>query len=110
MTALLIGTALAVASLCYVLYPLYRVDVRPVARAAPTRNRESSAVEALRELEFDRQTGKLSDSDYDALKARYTAQAVTAMRAGNAPFCQNCGPRPEPDAEYCSTCGASLVA
>lgn len=109
MTALLVGTALAVLSLCYVLYPLYRADLRPVARTAAKRNRESSAVEALRELEFDRQTGKLSDADYDALKARYTAQAVTAMRAGNAPICETCGPRPEPDAEYCSRCGARLV-
>ena len=109
MTALLIGTALAVVSLCYVLYPLYRADVTQVVRSTPMRRREGSAVEALRELEFDRQTGKLSDSDYEALKARYTAQAVTAMRAGNAPVCENCGPRPEPDAEYCSRCGASLV-
>ena len=109
MTALLIGTALAVVSLCYVLYPLYRADVRPVARVAPIRNAEGTAVEALRELEFDRQTGKLSDSDYDALKARYTTQAVTAMRAGGARVCERCGPRPEPDAEYCSKCGAVLL-
>ena len=110
MTALLIGTALAVASLCYVLYPLYRADVAPVVRAARAGKRHSPAVEALRELEFDRQTGKISDSDYDSLKSRYTAQALTAMRAGNAPICENCGPRPEADADYCSRCGAALVA
>ena len=110
MTALLIGTALAVASLCYVLYPLYRADVTPVARATRAGKRQSPAVEALRELEFDRQTGKISDSDYDTLKSRYTTQALTAMRAGNAPICENCGPRPEADADYCSRCGAALVA
>lgn len=110
MTALLIGTALAVASLCYVLYPLYRADVAPIVRAGRAGKRQSPAVEALRELEFDRQTGKISDSDYDSLKSRYTAQALTAMRAGNAPICENCGPRPEADADYCSRCGAALVA
>jgi hypothetical protein len=110
MSALLIGTLLAVASLCYVLYPLYRTQVTPTIRPAPSRTRQSSAVDALRDLEFDRQTGKISDSDYDALKARYTAQALTAMRSGNSPFCENCGPRPEADAEYCSRCGAALVA
>jgi ribosomal protein L40E len=109
-TALLIGTALAVASLCYVLYPLYRTDVAPLVRSVPSARRQSPAVEALRELEFDRQTGKISDTDYDSLKSRYTSQALAAMRAGNAPICERCGPRPEADAEYCSRCGAALVA
>lgn len=110
MTPLLIGTALAVASLCYVLYPLYRSGVAAAPRAPNRKPRTSPAVDALRELEFDRQTGKISDTDYESLKARYTDQALTAMRAGNAPVCEKCGPRPEADAEYCSRCGATLVA
>lgn len=110
MTALLVGTLLAVISLCYVLYPLYRADVSTVPRPVRAAKRESPAVEALRDLEFDRQTGKISDDDYDSLKARYTTQALAAMRAGGAPICENCGPRPEADAEYCSRCGAALVA
>jgi ribosomal protein L40E len=109
-TALLLGTALAVASLCYVLYPLYRVGVSNVPRAsAISRTRESPAVDALRELEFDRQTGKISDADYEPLKARYTEQALLAMRARGAPVCEKCGPRPENDAEFCSKCGAALI-
>lgn len=110
MTALLVGTALAVASLCYVLWPLYRADVATVPRASRSpRTRQNPAVEALRELEFDRQTGKIADADYDALKARYTEQALLSMRAGNLPVCEKCGPRPEIDAEYCSKCGAALL-
>jgi ribosomal protein L40E len=109
-TALLVGTLLAVISLCYVLYPLYRADVSPVPRPVRASKRESPAVEALRDLEFDRQTGKISDDDYDSLKARYTTQALAAMRASGAAICENCGPRPEADAEYCSRCGAALVA
>ena len=110
MTALLIGTTLAVASLCYVLYPLYRAGVSTVPRASAVRRRgQSSAVEALRELEFDRQTGKISDSDYEPLKARYTSQALASMRAGDSPVCETCGPRPELNADYCSKCGAALV-
>ena len=114
MTALLIGTALAVASLCYVLYPLFRTAptaVPPAARLG-TIGDEGSAVEALRELEFDRQTGKISDSDYTPLKARYTEEAVVAMRAGKAGSrtCPNCGQRPEAgvDDRFCSNCGAPL--
>jgi len=64
----------------------------------------------LRELEFDQQTGKISASDYESLKARYTEQAVAVLRAGNAPVCERCGPRPEADAQYCSNCGAALVS
>src|SRR6266480_4118831 len=39
------------------------------------------ALRALKEIEFDRATGKLSDADYDALKTRYTAEALAALRA-----------------------------
>lgn len=111
MTALLVGTSLAVASLLYVLYPLFRADIAIAPRAsADARGRQSPAVDALRELEFDRQTGKISDDDYVPLKARYTEQALAVMRAGDARVCERCGPRPEHDAEFCSKCGAPLIS
>jgi ribosomal protein L40E len=109
-TALLVGTALAVASLLYVLYPLFRPEPAPATRPARvSTTRPAGAVDALRELEFDRQTGKIADADYDTLKARYTEQALAVLRAGNLPVCERCGPRPEADAEYCSNCGAVLI-
>ncbi len=111
MIALFLGTALAVTSLLYVLYPLFRAEPVPIRRVVrPVPIQSASAVDALRELEFDQQTGKISASDYESLKARYTEQAVAVMRAGNAPVCERCGPRPESDAQYCSNCGASLVS
>jgi ribosomal protein L40E len=118
MTALLVGTVLAVASLCFVLYPLFRADISISQRTPPSSGqargagpRQSLAVDALRELEFDRQTGKISDSDYEPLKARYTEQALAVMRAGNVPVCEKCGPRPGPeDAEFCSNCGSPLIS
>ncbi|HEV2017146.1 MAG TPA: hypothetical protein VGQ98_02445 [Gemmatimonadaceae bacterium] len=117
MTALLIGTALAVASLCFVLYPLFRADIsvapRNVVPGGGQRGikpRPTHAVDALRELEFDRETGKISDSDYEPLKTRYTEQALAVMRAGSASVCEKCGPRPERDAEFCSNCGSALIS
>lgn len=125
MTALLIGTALAVASLCYVIYPLVRANsatARPAPRPDAPVEDQGYAVDALRELEFDRQTGKISDADYAPLKARYTEQALTVMRSetgagmtlgvGNysGMACPNCGSRPEADAVFCSSCGARLPA
>lgn len=109
------------------------------------------ALTALREIEFDKATGKLSDEDYTELKAKYTAEALAVLRkekaneaaaeatsvpepAGSdlpvpspnsdpveamvaerlrqlqsgAARCPVCGPRPEGDALFCSTCGRSL--
>ena len=42
------------------------------------------ALLALKEIEFDRETGKLSDEDYRFLKEKYTAQAIEALRAEEA--------------------------
>jgi len=108
MTALLVGTALAVASLCFVLWPLFRGDAALVPNRVTARA-QSPAVEALRDLEFDHQTGKVSDQDYDLLKSRYTEQALAVIRAGDRSVCAGCGPRPESDAHFCSNCGAPLL-
>jgi len=153
MTALLIGAALAVGALVYVLIPLFDA-VAPSRRRGPARVADSSetAIDALREIEFDRATGKLSDDDYAALKTEYTRTALIEMRAGesSAPprgrasagplvaaadadlpnvagvdvtdpaevavlryramrrACDTCGPRPEPDPAFCSSCGKYL--
>lgn len=134
MTALIIGTAIALLAVAFVLVPLFRDDAGAPVSAFRTSAAESlsgdDAVGALREIEFDRATGKLSDADYDALKTRYTAEAIEAMRAADtgaiapeasdlaeqailryrkrAVGCVVCGSRPEPDALYCSTCGRYL--
>lgn len=115
MTPLLVGTALALVALAFVLYPLFRepLGITP-ARRLPARTGVTTAVDALREIEFDHATGKLSEQDYTHLKATYTQRAVDAMRAGDAgvsvPVCARCGPRPEPDAVFCSECGSALAA
>lgn len=133
MTALIVGTVLALLALAFVLYPLF-TDVLTPTTAAKLPAREPSpaerAIAALREVEFDRATGKLSDSDYASLKATYTREALAAMRAEESAAvvvgddeveatilnyrarrhdCPTCGPRPEPDAIYCSSCGHYLA-
>ena len=71
----------------------------------PQDTSRNSAVDALREIEFDRATGKLSESDYSELKAAYTQRALAVMRASASPVCDECGARPESDARFCSSCG-----
>lgn len=133
--ALVIGTLLAVGALAFVLYPVFFAPPPRRASAAliPRQSDREAAVVALREIEFDRETGKLSDTDYAELKAKYTEEAVLAMRreaaapavpAAGRPddeieaairayraehaVCPDCGPRPEPDADFCSNCGRYL--
>jgi hypothetical protein len=137
MGALIVGTVLALAALAFVLYPVFfgTSNTLPPPRVRRTAGEgdgeEPSAVAALRELEFDRATGKLSEADYAELKARYTKSAIAAMRRDShaAPTsmpndadleaqvraqrqrlagCPTCGPRPESDAVYCSNCGRYL--
>lgn len=98
----------------------------------PEETRRGVAIAALKEIEFDRETGKLSDIDYAYLKARYTGEALDALRAddataagsdiealiaararslaGGTPMCATCGPRPEADAVFCSTCGVRMAS
>ncbi len=158
---LLTGTALALLALMLVLSPLISGDNQESSKSLKAANGKTkrgsnadadhesrgSAVTALREIEFDRATGKLSDSDYVDLKERYTSLALDELRqrteivadntrvvtaaaslTGAAAFgsvdeavealleraratqcsCEVCGPRPESDALYCSSCGRYL--
>lgn len=128
MIALGVGTVLALLALAYVLAPVFAdsVPARADVRDPTIPSEAANAVATLREIEFDRATGKLSDADYASLKTRYTNMALAAMRAeseagedalsaqvvGAAPqsaaTCPVCGPRPESDARYCSSCGRHL--
>ena len=126
-------------ALWLVLWPVFTrtpAVPRPAEPLDPEETPRGVALTALKEIEFDRETGKLSDDDYAFLKAKYSAAAVAALREDDAaasndleaiiaarvralrapatsaaaPACAACGPRPEPDAIYCSECGGRLAA
>jgi hypothetical protein len=50
----------------------------------PEETPKGVALAALKEIEFDRETGKLSDEDYGFLKSKYTGVALDALRAESA--------------------------
>src|SRR2546430_15029354 len=85
--ALAIGTALSVGALAFVLYPLFFPQASVPASEPPHEPGRGSAdaIAALREIEFDQATGKLSDADYRQLKTKYTERAVRALRARGVP-------------------------
>lgn len=113
MIPLIVGTALALFALAFVLHPLFFPPSRTYAQSVIRKTAArlaTPAVDALREIEFDKETGKLSESDYDALRVSYTERALAELRSKGRPNCPNCGPRPETDASFCSNCGLPLPA
>jgi len=136
---LLAGILLVAGAVYFVLRPILRPEPSEETSSETGTNEgldpdddfspRAVALRALKEIEFDRATGKLSDQDYDGLKAKYTAEALAALRAetgelgagsgtlrdGTAPrsplplaTCPTHGPRPESDAQFCSQCGRRL--
>jgi len=80
----LVGMVLIVAATgVLILWPLLRrtdAASAEIAIAPPDRGREKEmALAAIRELEFDYATGKISPEDYAVLRARYEAKALEAI-------------------------------
>ncbi|MFV1987854.1 MAG: hypothetical protein ACC682_11275 [Gemmatimonadota bacterium] len=67
--------------------------------------RRDAAIEALRELEFEYRTGKLSDEEYDAIRRRVEREAIAARDEIPAESCPGCGLDRDPEAGFCTGCG-----
>src|SRR6266436_5891468 len=89
MLELILGILLAAGATCFVLRPILRPPLESAGSEpagdegedpADDMSPQTVALRALKEIEFDRATGKLSDSDYEQLKAKYTGEALAAMR------------------------------
>ena len=133
---LIAGVLLAVGVVWYVMSPVLRPALAgggtgdgggegEMTDAEDDLSPRAVALRALKEIEFDRATGKLADTDYAELKQRYTAEALTALRGDErgeggrgkgegqgaafpVPACPVHGPAAQPDAVFCSTCGRRL--
>lgn len=136
MIELMLGVLLAAGAVWFVLRPIFHPPLAGRVGGEAGRvddgddpdddlSPRAVALRALKEIEFDRATGKLSDVDYETLRAKYTARALAALRAEQreprgatapplpvsrfpSPVCPTCGPRPEHDALFCSSCGRRL--
>lgn len=74
------------------------------------------ALDALREIEFDHETDKLSDEDYQLLRSRYAKDAIAARDAGagadadaDAGRCLVCEVSMKAESRFCSRCGTEVV-
>jgi hypothetical protein len=93
---------------------------------------KSLVLRSIKELEFDKAMGKISEEDFASIVGRLRARALALMEeidrvpaavtpvaqqasdppAGGAPkaHCPACGTRNDPDAKFCKNCGATLPA
>jgi len=133
---ILVYAAVFVVGAAYILWPVFAQ-----ARAAPVWPRESSpewdallakkeaAYDAITDIDFEYETGKLSDADYAQLRSSYRAHALDIMgridafggdagrvtnqvteQAGAAQArCPNCGYLASDSDRFCSACGSPLV-
>lgn len=77
--------------------------------------RLAGTIEALRELEFEHETGKIETPDYEALRAELAREAIAARDAGarvdreagtaGQPTCGVCGAAGAAAAKFCTRCG-----
>lgn len=128
------------------LAPLVAARLRPGREVLSSRMRQdlerekALTLRSIKELEFDRAMGKLSDQDFEEMSGRLRARAVGIMkqldagssayraliekelaaRAGKPAvavavtatggFCTECGTKNDGDAKFCKSCGAKLRA
>jgi ribosomal protein L40E len=84
--AMLIKLLLALAAVAFIAYPFLRPwsdeeDVELPEELEELYRHKESTYSALKELEFDFRTGKLSEGDYAELEAKYKADAVEILQA-----------------------------
>ncbi len=131
-----IGILLTVLIFAFIIYPFFKQRLRSADSVEDEKFRElhsrrDTTYSMLKELEFDFQSGILTDEDYRDLEARYKGKAISILRdiddlgkdteveeeiekqilelrRSKGRVCSQCGTRCHKDARFCSHCGASL--
>ena len=124
---ILIILALVVIVILIVGYPLVNPEKYRDQNALPATfqyddlyGARENAFEALRDLQFEYATGKLSTSDYEQLKARYEVQAADILQqidaiqprktknAQGTHTCPRCSTVLTAQDKFCTRCGTKL--
>ena len=127
--AIFIGFAILVIAVPYVIYPLMNGRKKqPLRTISQTKDEEGShkgALVAIRDLDFDFQIGKVTQEDYETLRAQLVVEAAEYLQtkkqvdekieemirarlqaAKPSQKCEKCGGEIRPQDRYCPICGA----
>lgn len=132
-----VALVLTIATFAFIAYPLFKRRSRPVdsggdEKLRELRSKRDTTYSMLKELEFDFQSGILTEEDYRELEARYKRKAVSILRdmndlakgteveeeierqvrelrRGKGQFCPQCGAKCQEGDKFCSQCGTSLT-
>ncbi len=133
---ILVAVVLTVLTFTFIAYPFFRQRSRSVGSVEDEKLQElhskrDTTYSMLKELEFDFQSGILTEEDYRDLEARYKRKAISTLRdiddlekgteveeeiekqvlqlrRSKGRFCPQCGTRCQEVDRFCSRCGASL--
>lgn len=109
------GVILAVLLAAVLIAPLFERGEIIGSGSSPA-DRLEAALDALREIEFEHETGKIGEDDYTELRTRYAADAIAARDAGGgeassiAGRCVVCDADLKPESRFCSLCGTEVAA
>jgi hypothetical protein len=131
-----IAILLTVSTFVFIVYPFFRQRLRSVDSGGDEKLREllskrDTTYSMLKELEFDFQSGILTEADYRELEAKYKGKAigtlrdidnskrgtdveeeiekqVLKLRQREGQFCPQCGTRYQKGDRFCAHCGTSL--
>jgi hypothetical protein len=106
------GTIMAVLVAAVIFAPMVEGRWREGKQGNTAADRKDAAIESLRELEFEYQTGKVSDEDYQTLRSRYARDALAARdelgESVDSRSCTGCGAPAKEGAKFCSACGGAV--
>lgn len=128
--------ALTLLTFAFVVYPFFKRRPPSIERVEDEklqelRSQRDTTYAMLKELEFDFQSGTLTEEDYRKLESRYKGKAISilqdidelgkdydidqeiekqvlALRQSQGKFCPQCGARRQKADRFCSQCGANL--
>ncbi|MBI5815658.1 MAG: zinc ribbon domain-containing protein [Nitrospinae bacterium] len=128
---LMVELLILAAALAFIAYPLLKPEAAEPGGGALSENelsallfKKEAAYAAIKDLEFDRSTGKIDDADYEQMKAQFEAEAIAVLkelsgagpaegekkkrRGGEEVFCVTCGAKVKPNHNFCGKCGAKV--
>ena len=115
---LLAMVGMTIATMVLLGYPLLRSRPEEAAEEGTDELdlRKRSIYQDIKELEFDRETGKVAETDYESMRAGYEAEAAQVLevmdrKAGKREEagCPDCGEVPPSGARFCPSCGRELA-